>query len=207
MITEACRASGHTSTGSRTRSWRTVEAAGVEAERDVGHRRTQPLAGEDYIVDRWRRRKNAGEERVQRAAIIYVVRAGAAIRMQASVLTMAISAMGSGVVAISVVVTDMRNGGAGNRVGLRQRRRDDAGKLGKHEQRDQCADKARYRPEPLHRSFARDHWATKAGRSLRVSGSLVNPKRKTDPTVQPRALQRRLPVTWAGSGGDQGHHR
>jgi hypothetical protein len=39
---------------------------------------------------------------------------------------------------------------------LRQRRRDDTGKLSKHEQRDQCADKVRYRPELLHQCFARD---------------------------------------------------
>ena len=84
----------------------------MEAERDVGHGRTQPLTGEDHIVDRCRRRKNAGEERVQRAAIICVVRAGAAIRMLASVMTMAIGAMRSGAVAIGVVVTDVRNGGA-----------------------------------------------------------------------------------------------
>jgi len=105
----------------------------MEAERDVGRGRTKPLAGEHDIVDRCGRRKNAGEKRVQRAAIICVVRAGAAIRMQASVMTMAIGAMGSGVVAIGVVVTDMQIGGGGSRTGLRQRRRDDAGKLGKCE--------------------------------------------------------------------------
>ena len=93
----------------------------------------------------------------------------------------AIGVMSSGVVAIGVVVTDMRNGGAGSRAGLRQRRRDDAGKLGKHEQRDQCADKARYRPEPLHQCFARDHGATKAAASLRVSVSVVNPNAKHIP--------------------------
>jgi hypothetical protein len=36
----------------------------VKAERDVGHSRTQYLAGDDGIVDRRRRRKNAGKERV-----------------------------------------------------------------------------------------------------------------------------------------------
>lgn len=153
----------------------------MESKGDVGHDRTQPLAGEDDIVDRRRRRKNAGEERVQRAAIIRVVRAGAAIRMQASVMAIAIAAMSAGVVAIGVVVTDMRNGGAGSRAGLRQRRRDDAGKLGKHEQRDQRADKARYRPEPLHQCFARDPVATEAAASLRVSGSAVNPNAKHIP--------------------------
>ena len=151
----------------------------MEAERDVSHGRTQPLAGEHDIVDHCRRWKNAGEERVQRAAIIGVVRAGANIQMQASVMTMAISAMSSSAVPIGVLVTDMPNGGAGSRAGLRQRRRDDARKLGKHEQRDQCADKARYRPEPLHQCFARDHEATKEAASLRVSGSVANPNAKT----------------------------
>ena len=122
----------------------------MEAERDIGHGRTQSLAGEHNIVDRCRRWKNAGEERVQRAAIICVVRAGAAIQMQASVMTMAISAMSSSVVAIGVVVTDMRNGGAGSRAGLRQRRRDDAGKLGDQKEGDQKPNRASLRPGQLH---------------------------------------------------------
>ena len=105
---------------------------------------------------------------------------------------MAISAMSSG-----VVVTDMRNGGAGSRAGLRQRRRDDASKLGKHEQRDQCADKARYRPEPLHQCFARDHGATKAAASLRVSGSVVNAKH-----IPPIYDELKELV----GGGEQGHY-
>ena len=84
----------------------------MEAGRNVAHSGTQRLAAADGVVNRRRRRKNAGEERVQRAAIICVVRAGAAIRMQASVMTMAIGAMRSGAVAIGVVVTDVRNGGA-----------------------------------------------------------------------------------------------
>ena len=84
----------------------------MKTECDVGQSRTQRLAGDGGIVDRRRRRKDAGKERVQRAAIICVVRAGAAIRMQASVMTMAIGAMRSGAVAIGVVVTDVRNGGA-----------------------------------------------------------------------------------------------
>jgi hypothetical protein len=150
----------------------------MKAERNVSHSRTQRLAGNDGVVDRRRRRKNASKEGVQRAAKIGAVRAGAAIRMQASIMRMAISAMSSGVMATGVVVTDMRNGDAGSRTGLRQRRRDDSGELGKHEQGDQCADKARYRPEPLHQCFARDHGSTKAAPSLRVSGSVVNPNPK-----------------------------
>ena len=119
----------------------------MEAERDVSHGRTQPLAGEHDIVDCCRRRKNAGEKRVQRAAIIRVV--ACAGGMCASVVAMTVGTMSVGVVTAGLVVTGMRNSGAGSRMGLLKRRRNNAGKLGKHEQRDQCADKARYRPEPL----------------------------------------------------------
>ena len=139
---------------SRKRSWRTVQTAGMKAERNASDSRTQRLAGNDGVVDRCRRWENASKEGVQRAAKIGAVRAGAAIRMHASIMTMAISAMSGGVMATGVAVTDMRNGGAGSRAGLRQRRRDDSGKLGKYEQRNQCADKARYSPEPLHQCFA-----------------------------------------------------
>jgi hypothetical protein len=153
----------------------------MEAEPDVGHRRTKPLAGDDGIFDRCRGRKNSGEKRMQRAAIIGVVRASgapvisagncldhhglccafaadAAIWMRASVMAIAIGAMSAGVVAIGMFVTDMRDGDAESGTGLRERRRDDAGKLGKHEQGNQCADKARYRREPLHQCFARTVW-------------------------------------------------
>ena len=168
----------------------------MDAARDVGHGRTQPLAGEDDIVDRRRRRKNAGEERVQRAAVICVAWAG--VRMCASVVAMTAGTMCVSVVPAGLVMTGMRNGGAGSRAGLRQRRRDDAGKLGKHEQRDQCADKARYRPEPLHQCFARDHGATKAAASLRVSGSVVDAKH-----IPPIYDE----LTELVGGGEQGHYR
>ena len=68
----------------------------MKAERDVGHSRTQYLAGDDGIVDRRRRRKNAGKERVQRAAIVGVVGACAGVRMCACVVTMTVSAMATG---------------------------------------------------------------------------------------------------------------
>jgi hypothetical protein len=124
----------------------------VKAERDVGHSRTQYLAGDDGIVDRRRRRKNAGKERVQRAAIVGVVGACAGVRMCACVVTMTVSAMAIGLMAVGLVVTGMRNGNAGSRVGLLKRRRDDAGELGDQEEGDQKPNRVRLCPEPLHDS-------------------------------------------------------
>ena len=86
----------------------------MKAERGVGHNRTQHLAGDDDIVDRHSRRKDAGKERVQRAAIIRVV-ACASVRMCASVVTMTAGLMFISVVGARLVVADMRNGGPGSR--------------------------------------------------------------------------------------------
>ena len=101
------------------------------------------LGGDGGIVDRGRGRKNAGKERMQRAAIIDVI-ASTSARMGTPVIA------AGGVMAISVLVTGMRDGGADGRVGCCERRRNDAGKLRKYEQCDQCADKTGYCPEPLH---------------------------------------------------------
>jgi hypothetical protein len=123
----------------------------VEAERDVGHGRTQRLAGDAGIVDRRRGRKNAGKERMQRAAIIGVV-ACTGVRMRASVVTMAVSAVATVLMIVGLVVSGMRNGSAGGRMGIRQRRRDDAGKLGNQKEGDQKPNRVRLCPEPLHGS-------------------------------------------------------
>ena len=111
----------------------------MEPERDVGHSRTRRLAGDDGIVDRRRRRKNAGKERVQRAAIIGVISACAGVRMCACVVTMTISVMATGLMAVGLVLTGMRKGGTRSRMRLRQRRRDNARELGDQEQSDQHA--------------------------------------------------------------------
>jgi hypothetical protein len=116
----------------------------MKAECDVGHSRTKRLARDGGIVDRGHGRKNAGKERMQRAAKIGVIACTSA-RMGTPVIAMAV-----GVMAISVVVTGMRDRGAHSRVGCCERRRDDAGELRKYEQCDQCADKTGYCPEPLH---------------------------------------------------------
>jgi hypothetical protein len=91
----------------------------VEAESDVGHSRTQRLPGVAGIVDCRRRRKNAGKERMQRAAIIGMV-ACSSVRMRASVVPMAVNAMSVGLVTngLVVTVTGMRNGSSGSRVSL-----------------------------------------------------------------------------------------
>ena len=111
----------------------------MEPERDVGHSRTQRLAGDDGIVDCRRGGKNAGKERVQRAAIIGVIGACASVRMCACVVTMTVSAMATGLKTVGLVVTGMPKDGAGSRVGLRERRRDNARELGDQEQSDQHA--------------------------------------------------------------------
>jgi hypothetical protein len=126
----------------------------VQPERDVGHSRTQRLAGDDGIVDRRRRWKNAGKERVQRAAIVGVIGACAGIRMRACVVTITVSAMSLGLVIDGLVVTGMRYGNAGSRMGLRERRRDDAGKLGDQKEGDQKPNRVRLCPEPLQTALA-----------------------------------------------------
>jgi hypothetical protein len=121
----------------------------MEAERDVGHSRAQRLAGDDGIVDYRRGRQDAGKECVQRAAIISVT-ACAAIRMRASVVTMAVNPLSVGVMTTGLMVTGMRNSDPGSRVGFRHGRRDDACELGDQKEGDQKPNRVRLRPKPLH---------------------------------------------------------
>jgi hypothetical protein len=86
----------------------------VKTEREVGHGRTKLLAGDASVVDRRRRRKNAGKKRVQRAAIIGVI-ACAGVGMRASVVTMAVS-VPVGMVSTGLVMSGVRNGSAGSRM-------------------------------------------------------------------------------------------
>ena len=125
----------------------------MKAERGVGHSRTQRLAGDGSIVDRRCRRKDAGKEGVQRAAIIRVV-ARAGVRMCASIVAMTAGVMSVGVVTAGLVVTGMRNSGAGSRMGLLKRRRNNAGELGDQKEGDQKPSRACLCPEPLHRCAA-----------------------------------------------------
>jgi hypothetical protein len=118
----------------------------VKAGRDVGHRRTQPLAGKHDMIDRRRRRKNAGKECVQGAAIVGVV--GAGIRMRAAVVMVSV---GAGMAdAGMMMMTGWLDGRAASRMRLRQRRRDHAGKLGGQKQRDQNPNRERFCAEPFH---------------------------------------------------------
>jgi hypothetical protein len=123
----------------------------MKAERGVGHSRTQRLSGDGGIVDRRGRRKDAGKECVQRAAIIRAV-ARAGVRMCAAIVAMTAGTMSAGVVTASLVVTGMRNSGAGSRMGLLKRRRNNAGELGDQKEGDQKPNRARLCPEPLHDS-------------------------------------------------------
>ena len=123
----------------------------MKAERGVGHGRTQGFARDGGVVYRRRGRKNAGKERVQRAAIIRVT-ACAGIRMRASVVTMAVNPLSVGAMTTGLIVTGIRN--SGSRVGFCQGRRDDARKLGDQKEGDQKPNRACLRPEPLHRCAA-----------------------------------------------------
>jgi hypothetical protein len=77
----------------------------------------------------------------------------AGVRMRASVVAMTTGMTFAGVVTVGLLVTGMLNSGAGSRVGLLKRRRDDAGKLGDQKEGDQKPNRARLCPEPLHDSF------------------------------------------------------
>jgi hypothetical protein len=126
----------------------------VKAGRDVGHRRTQPLAGKHDMIDRRRRRKNAGKECVQGAAIVGVV--GAGIRMHAAVVMVSVGVMFAGTLGAGMadagmmMMTGWLDGRSASRVRLRQWQRDHAGKLGGQKQCDQNPNRERFRAEPFH---------------------------------------------------------
>jgi hypothetical protein len=130
----------------------------VKAKRTIGHSRSQRLAGAGGFIDHSNRRKDAGKECVQRAAIIGVVRAG--VRMGTTAVTMAIRRMLMGLMCADMLgagmmMTGQSNGGFGSRMRLRQRRRNDAGELGGQKQRDQKPNRKRLSTEPLHRGIVR----------------------------------------------------
>jgi hypothetical protein len=130
----------------------------VKTQRNIDHSRAQRLAGADGFIDYGDRRKDAGKERVQRAAIIGLVRAS--VRMRAAVVTRAIrrmlmSMMLADMLGAGMMMTGQCNGGFGSRMRLRQRRRNDAGELGGQKQRDQKPNRKRLSTEPLHRGIVR----------------------------------------------------
>ena len=86
----------------------------MKAQRDVGHGRTKRLADDAGIVDCRSGRKDAGKERMQRAAIVGVI-ACAGVGTRASVVMMAVSVT-VGMVSTGLVLTGMRNGSAGSRM-------------------------------------------------------------------------------------------
>jgi hypothetical protein len=125
----------------------------VKTERDIDHSRAQRLAGAHGFIDDRDRRKDAGKEGVQGAAIVGMVRAS--IRMRTAVVMMAIrrvlmSLTRTGMRGAGMMMISHRDGGSGNRMRLCQRRRNDAGKLGGQKQRDQKPNRERLSAEPLH---------------------------------------------------------
>ena len=96
----------------------------------------QRLAGDDGVVDRRRGREDDGKERVQRAAIIRGATC-ACVGLRASVVTMAVGALGDFLMLMGLVVAGMRDDSPGSRTGLRERRRNHPGELGDQKQGDQ----------------------------------------------------------------------
>ena len=171
----------------------------MEAERDVGHARMQRLAGDDGIADRRRGRKDAGEERVQRTAIIREA-ARACLGLRASVVTMAVSVLAISLMLVGLVVAGIRSDRSGSRMGLREWRRNDAGELGDQKQGDQKPNRARLCPEPLHDSSGRSGVNATFVRSV----ASVNPRpscgacgTKTA-TNRPKGLPQSVPV-WSAT--------
>ena len=130
----------------------------MKTGRNIGHGRAQGLAHARGFVDHGDRRKDAGEECVQRAAIVGVVRAS--VRMRTAVVMTAIrrilmGLMTAGRLGAGMMMISRRNGGSGRRMRLRQRRRNDAGELGGQKQRDQNLNREPLSAEPLHRGIVR----------------------------------------------------
>jgi hypothetical protein len=126
----------------------------LEAGRDVAHGWTQRLAGADGIVDHCRGWKDAGEERVQRAAKVSGG-ACACIGLRASVVAMAVGVLAVSLMLVGLVVAGVGGNSPGSRMGLRERRRNDPGELADQKQGDQKPNRARLCPEPLHDSSGR----------------------------------------------------
>jgi hypothetical protein len=124
----------------------------VKTGRTIGHSRAQRLASVGGFIDHGDRRKDAGKEGVQRAAIVGVVRAG--IRMRTALVTMAIrrmvGLMRTGMLGARMMMIRQRDGGSDSGVRLRQRGRNNAGELGGQKKRDQKPNRQRLSAEPLH---------------------------------------------------------
>jgi hypothetical protein len=135
----------------------------------------EPLANEAHGVDGDGRRQNAGKERMQGAAIIRPIPTSAVVLVRAALMVVGLRAgmiqMGmihegmihegvihegmihEGVIhegMISVAMVGLRRRHRRSSMRVRQRRRDDAGKLGDHEGHRQCTNKTAHRSQQRH---------------------------------------------------------
>ncbi len=125
----APRTATHVDSDHVQRFWRTIELAQIGANADMGETRRESLTVGFPDCDRDDRRKNAGEEGMQRAAAVGVVCALIAMMVRAlSPVVMRMHAIGVG------------SGGSCEGFLAREGRRYDTGELGHHEQSDQYPD-------------------------------------------------------------------
>jgi hypothetical protein len=125
------------------RSRWTVEPIPAYAVADIGETGGKPPIGHIGNGDGDNRRHDPGEEGMQGAAMV---------NMAAALIAVVVSRGALVVLRVQVVMMHVQLGCIGERLCARQRRRHDAGELGGQEQRDQDADKVRYRSQPMHQS-------------------------------------------------------
>jgi hypothetical protein len=124
------------------RSWRTIQSIRRNTAPDFDNVGRQSLVDSLGGFDRNDRRQNSGEESMQRATTVDMI---------AARITMMIGA--ALVITVHVLIMHVVVGRIGKGLRACQRRGHNAGELRNEEQRDEDADKAGYRPEPLHQPF------------------------------------------------------
>jgi hypothetical protein len=122
------------------RSGRTIDPAGIDPNDHIGQADRDLLMRQingSYDNDR---RQDAGEKCMQTAARVGVM-----------LCALVVVRVGNSAITICVMVMHMSGGRADTSLRARKRRRYHPGELGNHEEGCQHADKATYRPQPLHR--------------------------------------------------------
>jgi hypothetical protein len=113
------------------------------------------LANEAHGVDGDGRRQNAGEERMQGAAIIRPIPTSAVVLVRAALMVVGLRAgmIQMGMIhegMIDVAMVGLRRRHRRSSMRMRQRRRDDAGKLGDDKSHRQCMNKTAHRSQQRH---------------------------------------------------------
>jgi hypothetical protein len=134
----------HYDSGIAQRSWRTIETARRNAKVTITGAGRKAPTDETHRVDRNLRRNDASEKGMQCAA---VVTKGSAL------VTVVVMGLVSTMLVMRVLVMDMQNKSVRDCLRMSARGRHDSRQLRDQKQADQQADKATYRPEPLHQGL------------------------------------------------------